>query len=383
MVIRNILILVLFAFCLCTCGLDNALGPSNGLVAGQIRDLNIVDNRLTFTTQDSVFVFLNYRNRIEHSDYFKGWSAGSPTINHAYNLPVSRGTARYYMQLRVYCVAKSLLADTTFAFTATHSQYSHLKVHFINVQQGDAILIQTPDEKNIQIDGGYGTLARFAWQGGGEALALNYLTENNITHLHYIIETHRHQDHWGGLRDIVNSHITHDLYISPSTPHGYRPGARLALDSPVEFVFYNIGYPPTYFGTNPNNTSIVLKMTYGDAEFLFTGDAEGAVQDWLLEAGFDISVNVLKVSHHGANTNGTSTPDFLSQVLNQYARIAILSYGTNNTYGHPRSLSNFSSFQTFGTNPVSYPPAGNNFHFDSGTIIVLSDGRMVFVTTER
>jgi competence protein ComEC len=304
-------------------------------------------------------------------------------MNHAYDLPISKGMVSYHTQLRVYCVNRTFLADTTFAFTSTHILPSHLKVHFINVQQGDAILIQTPDGKNIQIDGGYGTLARNAWQGGGEALALNYLVANDVTHLHYIIETHRHQDHWGGLNDILNSHITHDFYISPSNRHGYSPGARLSLNSPVEFTFYNIGYPPTYSGTNLNNTSIVLKMTYGDAEFLFTGDAEGAVQEWLWEAGFNISVDVLKVSHHGASTNSTSTPAFLSQVLNQFAQIAILSYGTNNPYEHPRSLPRFNGFQTFGTNPVNSPPVRDNFHFDTGTIIVLSDGRMVFVTTER
>jgi len=339
---------------------------------------------LSFTTVDSSYVSINYRNKVYSSDRFKGRSAGSPTTIHSYQLPVSNTEIDYHVELRVYCTSKSFIQDTTFTFLSSYTSYSHLKVHFINVQQGDAILIQTPDGKNVQIDGGYGSLSRGrdAWTGAGETLALNYLIENNITHIDYIIETHRHQDHWGGLQDVRRSDITYGNYISVSNPQGYTRNSRLNLASPVVFTFLNIGFPPGISG-NINNTSIVLKMTYGDAEFLFTGDAEGTVQSWMIEQGFNLATNVLKVSHHGASSSGTSTPAFLNRVLNQFASIAILSYGTNNPYNHPRDLSRFDRSQTYGTNPVSTPPAGNNFHFDCGTIIVWSDGSMVFVSTEN
>ena len=327
---------------------------------------------------------MKYQNLIEQGDMFKGWSAGSRNINHNYVLPVGHESARYRIFIEVFDESRVSVSDTTFVFTSTVSEYSHLKVHFINVQQGDAILIQTPDNKNIQIDGGYGSrsINRPAWTGSGETIALNYLLRNNVEHLDFIIETHRHEDHWSGLNDIRNSHITVGQNISVSNPRGYRPGDSLTLDSPVRFYFYNIGFPPGISG-NINNTSIVLKMIYGDAEFLFEGDAEGLVQSWMLSQGFNLSANVLKVSHHGAQSNNTSTNNYLSQVLNQFASIAILSYGAENPYNHPRSLPRFNRSQTYGTNPIPNPPIADNFHFDSGTIIVWSDGKLVFVSTER
>ncbi|MCK9328794.1 MAG: MBL fold metallo-hydrolase [Candidatus Cloacimonetes bacterium] len=377
------LVIVFFVVLLViSCGTDKVLKPIvEQPSSGIIQDLTLVNNELKFNTIDSAYVYLIYKNRLNQNETFKAWSAGNPTKIHNYKLPVNLINNVYQMQLSVY--GSESFQDTVFTFTSAYNSNSFLRVHLIDVAQGDAILIQTPDNKNIQIDGGYGTRGSSDWQGGGLALALMYLQDNEITYLDYIIETHRHGDHYGGLLDIIANNIDYNLYISPTQPQGYYPGMNLNIDSVVDFTFFSIGYPPNYNEDNINNTSIVLKAVYGDAEFLFTGDAEGVVQDYLINADYDLSCDVLKVSHHGSASNNTSNSAFLSKVLDQYAKIALLSFGTNNPYNHPHSISRFSNYETYGTGiPTSYP-SGSNYNFDSGDILLISDGRLIFVTTEK
>jgi len=379
----RIIILIAFCFLLLTCGINKTLQPELHQ-RGRIYDLTLTSNTLTFTTGDSTYVNMTI-TASDHSEYFTGWSAGDMAIKHTYHLPFTPNKT-YTVKITAENNNIPSQKDTTLVYTPVVIAKSLLKVHFINVQQGDAILIETPEGNNIQIDGGYGRRGDgSAWQGGRQPLALNYLLSKSISHLDYIIETHRHVDHYGGLDDIraSASGITHGTYISTSQRHGYTSGSRLDLNSEVGFVFFNIGYPPSYTGGDVNNSSIVLKATYGDAEFLFTGDAMGPVQDWLYTQPFDLSVDVLKVAHHGADSNNTTSGQFIDRTLNQYANIAILSFGFHNEYGHPKSLNRFRGIQTYGTNAVNNPPSTSNFHFDCGTIQVLSDGKLVFVSMER
>ena len=364
-----------------SCGFNNNITKAHQ--TSYIKDLKIINNQISFTTEDSTYVYLSYKERFGNNSKYEAWSAGQPSLNHTYLLPIKNEGVDYQIKLAVLNLEKSILKDTTFVFTSTLHQEGFLKVHYINVQQGDAILIQTPEGKNIQIDGGYGTRGNQPWQGDGLPLALEYITNLDITHLDYILETHRHLDHWGGLQDILDSPISHDIYLSPSNRHGYQIGSTLAIDSSVVFQIYNIGYDDSYTGNNLNNSSIVMKVIYHDAEFLFMGDGEGIVQDWLYEREFDLSADVLMAAHHGANSNNTSDTIFLNKVLNQYAQIVILSYGENNSYGHPRALNRFTKYQTYGTNPAPNTPAGNNFKLNSGSIEVITDGKMIYVTTER
>lgn len=382
MVRVKILVLIIFLFFILSCGTDYGLKPViEKPTSGIIQNLRIENNVLSFDTKDSTYVALSFVNRIDPDDKYKGWSAGKAKLNHVYLIPVEEPALTYQMKLSVYY--NESFQDTVITFTSTYANHPFMKVHFIDVGQGDAILVQTADNKNIQIDGGYGTRGNSLWQGGGQPLALNYLIQNNITHLDYIIETHRHADHYGGLNDIIASNISYGRYISPRNPYIYQPGMTLELESSTEFIFFNIGYPQTYNGSSVNNTSIVLKAIYGDAEFLFTGDAEGPVQDWMFSQCYDLSSDVLKVSHHGSSSNDTSSALFLSATLNQFAKIAILTFGTGNPYNHPHSLPRFANFQTYGTGlPVSIA-TGNNYNFNCGTIKVITDGSIIYVTTER
>jgi beta-lactamase superfamily II metal-dependent hydrolase len=322
---------------------------------------------------------------------FDGWSAGGKRISHNYPLPMSPGE---YYTINLKVTNGESTRDTTFTYTAQGTVHQFLTVHFIDVQQGDAIFIQTPDNppKNIMIDGGYGTVRNQAWQGGGVPIALNYLLEKNIEHVDIMIESHYHEDHWGGLRDIRRSELFDEargsLYICNSNHFGYTSGSTLDIDSTVDFKFYNFGFPPTYTVTNPdrNNSSIVIRMTYGHAAFLFTGDAMGPVQDWMYSQGYDLSVDVLKVSHHGATSNNTTDTRFRNETLNKFCKIAILLYGANNPYNHPLGLNRFRDYATYGSNTLpsgTTIPGGGNYRFNTGTIVVYTDGLMVYVTTER
>ena len=379
---KNFVIVLIISLLLISCGTDSVLKPSiEHPSSGMIKNLSVQNNILSFNTKDSTLVYFEFKNRINPEDNYKAWSAGKPKLNHIYKLPVDVPNNIYQAQLSVF--HKESFQDTVFTFSSAYSSHSFLKVHYIDVAQGDAILIQTPDNFNIQIDGGYGTRGSSAWQGGGQPLALNYLMANDVSYLDFIIETHRHADHYGGLTDIINSPITYGSYISPQQPQGYYSGMNLNIDSIVDFNFLSIGYPPDYNGNNTNNTSIVLKVIYEEAEFLFTGDAEGEVQDFLLAEGYNLSSDVLKVSHHGSSSNNTSNSYFLSQILDQYAKIAVLSFGTNNPYNHPHAITRFSRFQTYGTGMPNTIPSGNNYTFNAGTITVITDGFLIFVATEK
>ena len=368
-------IIIFITLSLLSCGTTNIFKPETG----EFQNLKLQNNTLTFNTIDSVFVNISFGD-------VKGWSAGNKKVSHNYLLPMESGQ-RYNIKIELIKNDK-VVKDTTLVNQATTNPVDDfLRVHFIDVAQGDAILIQTPDQKNIQIDGGYGTRRHQgnpSWDGGGVPLALNYLKSKNITHLDYIIETHRHLDHWGGLNDILNSDITSGPYISnASNPLNYTTGSMIYMSDTVNFQVLNFGYPPGVPQNDLNNTSIVLRATYGDAEFLFTGDAEGHVQDWIFSQNLSTSVDVLKVSHHGSRTDGTSNTAFLSRTLNQFAKIAVISYGAGNIYEHPHDLQRFRNFNTYGTNSVKQPPAGQNYKFDCGTILVETDGKIIFVSTEK
>jgi beta-lactamase superfamily II metal-dependent hydrolase len=102
--------------------------------------------------------------------------------------------------------------------------------------------------------------------------------------------------------------------------------------------------------------------------------------------GYDLSVDVLKVSHHGAQSNNTTDQRFRRETLNKFCKIAILLYGANNPYGHPANINRFRDYTTFGSNTLpagTTIPEGGNYRFDTGTIVVYTDGVMVYVTTER
>lgn len=244
------------------------------------------------------------------------------------------------------------------------SQSGQLRVHFIDVDQGDSIFIQTPDGATALIDGGY-----------DNGMALAYLQQQGITRIDVMIATHPHADHIGGLIQVMQAIPVGEVWTngaihSTSTFENF-------IDTIAEkkIPYYEAATGTTIrvgsleletLHSEPNaddlnDSSLVLHLTYGTVSFLFAGDAEYAAEmDMLRTVPEQLHAQILKVGHHGSYTS--SSPEFLAAVRPE---IAVYSAGRNNTYGHPHqeTITNLSD-----AGATIY---GTDVH---GTVIVITDG---------
>lgn len=233
----------------------------------------------------------------------------------------------------------------TIPFLSTDSQMVEFEadgnayVHFIDVGQGDCQLIISDDGSTMLIDGGeveYG------------AVVVSYLNSIGIDHLDYIIGSHPHSDHIGGLIDVIASDITVDAVIMPQVADEYTPTTRTYEDLLLAIVdegcslyiaktdeiplgsgtVYN--YMTDYSDDNMNNYSVATKFVFGNRSFLFTGDAETEIERELIRLGYDVDADVYKVAHHGSSTS--SNREFLNAISPDYCVIEV---GADNSYGHP------------------------------------------------
>lgn len=209
-----------------------------------------------------------------------------------------------------------------------------IHVYFIDVGQADCALI-TLNGKNMLIDGGN-------VEDGPDVV--RFIKKLNITTLDYVIATHAHEDHVGGLGTIINNFTVNkvfspvDSYSSTCFKEFLEAAEKqcglTVLKSGTDFKLDNALiktlWPVSPKDEDTNNTSIVLKMTYGKISFLFTGDLEHDAETRLVESGADLKADVLKVGHHGSDTSSSYL--FLRSVLPQ---IGIISCGKDNSYGHP------------------------------------------------
>ncbi|NFM31743.1 MBL fold metallo-hydrolase [Clostridium botulinum] len=214
----------------------------------------------------------------------------------------------------------------------TSNKSNELKVHYIDVGQGDSILVQTKD-KNILIDAGT--------RKSSDNL-INYLKKQHIKKLDYVIATHPHEDHIGGMPKVIDEFEISNFYAPKKTANTKifkdmilqlkkknlkiniaKKG--ISLDSSLDFLA-----PVKDNYENTNDSSAVVKLTHGNTKFLFTGDAEKTSEKDILNSNEDLSSNVLKVGHHGSHSS--SSKEFLDKIN---PKIAIISCGKNNDYGHP------------------------------------------------
>lgn len=230
---------------------------------------------------------------------------------------------------------------TTDSNSSSNMDASDLQVHFIDVGQGDCTLIIS-DGKAMLIDAG---------NNDKGTLVQAYLQKQGIFTLDVVICTHGDSDHSGGI-DVVLTKFDCKTVIMPDTDKvmsdtktfrdvlsamkskGYKNTLPVVGDTfQLGKASVTIISPNSYdYGDNSNNYSVGILVQNGDNRFLFTGDAEEAAEADILTNGIDISADVFKVAHHGANT--ANTDEFLEAINPTYA---VISCGEDNTYGHPRA----------------------------------------------
>lgn len=214
----------------------------------------------------------------------------------------------------------------------------NLTVHFLDVGQADSALLEF-NGKTILIDA--------AEQDQGKNIA-EYLHARGISRLNYVVATHPHSDHIGGMETILNEFPVENFIDSgyPHTSKTYenmlntidgknipfqvaKKGEKIELDSALNIEILN---PDSQYSDELNENSIVLKISYGEVSFLLMGDAGLETEERIMKAGDNLDSNILKVGHH-ASTSG-SGESFITAVSPE---VSVIEVGAGNDYGHPHA----------------------------------------------
>ena len=248
-----------------------------------------------------------------------------------------------------------------------------LTVHFLDVGQADCALLECGGEY-LLIDGG---------NIGDGQMVISYLQNMGVEELKAVVCTHAHEDHVGGLPSVLAVYPVKQVFAPTKTYASkvfddflyYTDQQRLEVTIPSPGDTMTLGQAqitvlgPLKSYAETNDTSIVMKVVFGETSFLFTGDMEVLAENDLLENGTDLKADVLKVGHHGSDTS--TGYRFLYEVDPTYA---VISVGEGNKYGHPNDITlsrlNDAECTIFRTDHL-------------GTVVAVSDGKEVSFTWEN
>ncbi|MDO4300092.1 MAG: ComEC/Rec2 family competence protein [Clostridia bacterium] len=246
-------------------------------------------------------------------------------------------------------------------------------VHFIDVGQGDSILVAS-DGEYMLVDAGE--------EDKGDDV-VNYIRSLGISNLKYVVATHPHSDHIGGMDDVINAFEVENI-IMPDTVTSTKCFENL-LDAveakkvnSIEAVFGNsfeLGdfkckiLGPVNISDEQNNNSVVIKLNYNNDSILLTGDCSKEEERDIINTGVDISADLLKAGHHGSSTS--STENFIENIK---PSSAVISCGKNNDYGHPHKR----TMDTFEKNNIKIYRTDTD-----GTIIADCSGSGITIRTNN
>lgn len=279
---------------------------------------------------------------------------------------------RHIKNFQLYLIAILIIANFILIKSIINSNNiinpNKINVNFIDVGQGDSILIQV-NNKTLLIDSG---------PKSEKERLVKYLDTLNLQTIDYLIATHPHEDHIGNMAYIINKYKVGEFYAPKTTSNTsafenmieslsrknlkiniLKAGAssiNLGNNTKVEVLAPNL----TNY-ENLNNYSPIIKITYGKISFLFTGDAESALEEEVINKSYNLKSDILKVGHHGSSTS--TSKEFLNKID---PSIAIISVGEDNTYSHPtkETLNTLSNIKVYRTDI-------------NGTIIISSNGESI------
>ena len=248
---------------------------------------------------------------------------------------------------------------------------SSLRVSFIDVGQGDSEFIELPNGETLLIDAGTNETG---------ADVVNYIESLGYSSIDYVVGTHPHEDHIGGLDDVIRTFDVESVYMPKVTAdtktfedvldavdekgltiNTAKAGVTLVDGDGLSVKMLA---PVLDEYDNTNDYSAVIKVVYGDTSFLFTGDAEEYAESLITG---DVSADVLKVGHHGSSTSTGEA--FLQRVSPSYA---VISCGFDNSYGHPH----IETMEKLGS--LGIPVLRTD---EMGTVVAESDGTEINIKT--
>lgn len=257
---------------------------------------------------------------------------------------------------------------------------SGFKLTAVDIGQGDSIFIQC-NGKNMLVDSG---------PVEGEDDLIKFLQSKNIKKLDYVLVTHQHADHIGGMPEVLKNFDV-DRFIMYELPEQMVPTSKAYKKLLQSLLDYNITVKAandmvgesfmlgdakiTVLGPidgdtdNLNNLSVVTRVEYGDTAFILSGDAEKEEEKDIIKSGAELSADVYKVGHHGSKTS--STNKYLEAINPKYA---LISAGNDNSYNHPSEK----TLEKLSEKGIEY-----YITKEDGDITVTSDGTNIKVETEK